>query len=583
MIREEEEEQKMGLLSEKDSDEHGNGSSPLNTLAEAACFIAAQKTKEEILVPPKKRFSNFNFLNDMSAGPSNMSTTPKEENGLIIRGEEEVSHCPSQQATNLLEEYLIQNYPKKLRSSCKSITIFGQKLSYAQKKRASFSNMSLGLNVKKDIKKKKRRVVVAAKNKGKKVKFDNDIPPPNLPEEFKSLIGNMNGTNVQRLVHKSLFESDIKSQQCRLLLPPQQTRSTTFLEPHEKKMLRNYGSLTVPLIDPKLKQQEINLGLWNPNKAKEFYVLKFPWKRIVSENRLDVDDVVELWSFRVNHNNNEINGGYDNGGQLHFALVLVGDAIEKESDKESTTSSANDEGSSVSNNLMDQSLPPISPTENLIIKLKTPLPVHNSKPGARTPTSSSSSSLCYIRACAGKTTRRVGRGRRSNPDDYHAILTALNSKGRFPRKSLGQHYMLDSEINEQLTAAANVGEGDVVLEIGPGTGSLTNVLISAGAFVLAIEKDPHMATLVSERFAEAERFKVLKEDFAKCHIHSHMSSLLGSIEQSGANSRYAKEETILRLVESSLRTSEYWPINILVNFYSDPEFIIKVPRTNFFP
>ncbi|ONI22941.1 hypothetical protein PRUPE_2G159600 [Prunus persica] len=72
--------------------------------------------------------------------------------------------------------------------------------------------------------------------------------------------------------------------------------------------------------------------------------------------------------------------------------------------------------------------------------------------------------------------------------------------------------MLDSEINEQLTAAANVGEGDVVLEIGPGTGSLTDVLINAGAFVLAIEKvvcDPHMATLVSERFAETERFKVV--------------------------------------------------------------------------
>ncbi|KAL6290212.1 hypothetical protein ACE6H2_007722 [Prunus campanulata] len=49
-----------------------------------------------------------------------------------------------------------------------------------------------------------------------------------------------------------------------------------------------------------------------------------------------------------------------------------------------------------------------------------------------------------------------------------------------------------------------------------------------------------MATLVSERFAEMERFKVLKEVFVKCHIHSHMSSLLRSIEQSGANSRYAK-------------------------------------------
>lgn len=48
--------------------------------------------------------------------------------------------------------------------------------------------------------------------------------------------------------------------------------------------------------------------------------------------------------------------------------------------------------------------------------------------------------------------------------------------------------MLNSDINEQLASAALVEEGDVVLEIGPGTGSLTNVLLNAGAFVLAIEK-----------------------------------------------------------------------------------------------
>lgn len=48
--------------------------------------------------------------------------------------------------------------------------------------------------------------------------------------------------------------------------------------------------------------------------------------------------------------------------------------------------------------------------------------------------------------------------------------------------------MLNSSINQQLAAAANVKEGDVVLEIGPGTGSLTNILINSGATVLAVEK-----------------------------------------------------------------------------------------------
>ncbi|KAK4748454.1 hypothetical protein SAY87_015040 [Trapa incisa] len=201
-----------------------------------------------------------------------------------------------------------------------------------------------------------------------------------------------------------------------------------------------------------------------------------------------------------------------------------------------------------------------------------------------------------------------------NPDDYHATLRALNRRGRTPRKSLGQHYMLNNEINEQLVASSSVEEGDLVLEIGPGTGSLTNVLINAGVTVLAIEKDPHMASLVNERFAGNDKLKVLQEDFVKCHIRSHISSLLASMKPS-RKSRYAKvvsnipfnistdvvkqvlpmgdifsevvlllqEETANRLSVLSPGTSEYRPINVFVNFYSVPEYIANVPRSNFFP
>ncbi|KAL8500134.1 hypothetical protein ACS0TY_019937 [Phlomoides rotata] len=167
-------------------------------------------------------------------------------------------------------------------------------------------------------------------------------------------------------------------------------------------------------------------------------------------------------------------------------------------------------------------------------------------------------------------------------DDYHSTLKALNSRGRFPRKSLGQHYMLNASINEELVAAADVKEGDVVLEIGPGTGSLTNVLVNAGATVLAIEKDPYMAALVRERFAGLNRVEVvanipfnISTDVVKRllplgDIFSEVILLL-------------QDEAALRLVDSSLKSSEHRPINIFVNFYSDPEYKIKVSRTNFFP
>jgi 16S rRNA A1518/A1519 N6-dimethyltransferase RsmA/KsgA/DIM1 with predicted DNA glycosylase/AP lyase activity len=51
-----------------------------------------------------------------------------------------------------------------------------------------------------------------------------------------------------------------------------------------------------------------------------------------------------------------------------------------------------------------------------------------------------------------------------------------------------QNYMLNTRVNEELVAAAGVEEGDVVLEIGPGTGSLTAALLAAGATVVAVEK-----------------------------------------------------------------------------------------------
>nr|XP_016480493.1 PREDICTED: ribosomal RNA small subunit methyltransferase, chloroplastic-like isoform X2 [Nicotiana tabacum] len=223
------------------------------------------------------------------------------------------------------------------------------------------------------------------------------------------------------------------------------------------------------------------------------------------------------------------------------------------------------------------SLLPLSSTPKPLLLAKSP--AYDGPVGANRPRPKSHHTITAISKTKSKT-----RINNKAEDDYHATLKALNSKGRFPRKSLGQHYMLNSSVNEELVAAADIQEGDLVVEIGPGTGSLTNVLVDAGATVLAIEKDPYMAALVIERFSSLNHVKVLQEDFTKCHIRSHLST----ISQSGRNSsgvkpQYAKEEAAVRLVDSSSGSSEYRPINIFINFYSDPEYRFKVPRTNFFP
>ncbi|XXG67232.1 hypothetical protein AAC387_Pa06g0626 [Persea americana] len=214
-----------------------------------------------------------------------------------------------------------------------------------------------------------------------------------------------------------------------------------------------------------------------------------------------------------------------------------------------------------------------------------------------------------------KTTKSIRIRAARTPDDYHDTLKALKTRGRTPRKSLGQHYVVNSSINEQLASVARVEDGDCVLEIGPGTGALTQVLLDAGATVLAVEKDPHMVIHVRDRFEGIDRLTVLEEDFTKCHIRSHLSPMLESGKSVRNDAKYAKvvsnipfnistdvvkrllplgdifsevvlllqDETAVRFVDASLRTSEYRLINIFVNFYSDPEYKFKVPRTDFFP
>jgi 16S rRNA (adenine1518-N6/adenine1519-N6)-dimethyltransferase len=70
------------------------------------------------------------------------------------------------------------------------------------------------------------------------------------------------------------------------------------------------------------------------------------------------------------------------------------------------------------------------------------------------------------------------------------------------KKSLGQHFLTSNVIPEKLCAAGAVGAGDVVVEIGPGTGVLTAALLARGATVIAIETDARAITHLEERFKD---------------------------------------------------------------------------------
>ncbi|MFC3069926.1 16S rRNA (adenine(1518)-N(6)/adenine(1519)-N(6))-dimethyltransferase RsmA [Phenylobacterium soli] len=66
------------------------------------------------------------------------------------------------------------------------------------------------------------------------------------------------------------------------------------------------------------------------------------------------------------------------------------------------------------------------------------------------------------------------------------------------KKSFGQHFLLDLNITRKIARLAEVGPGDVVIEVGPGPGGLTRALLETGAKVVAVEKDERFRALLEE-------------------------------------------------------------------------------------
>lgn len=69
------------------------------------------------------------------------------------------------------------------------------------------------------------------------------------------------------------------------------------------------------------------------------------------------------------------------------------------------------------------------------------------------------------------------------------------------KKSLGQHFLNSKHVLSQIIEAGNIKNGQKILEIGPGTGVLTEALIRAGAIVIAVEKDLRAIDLLKEKFS----------------------------------------------------------------------------------
>jgi len=95
----------------------------------------------------------------------------------------------------------------------------------------------------------------------------------------------------------------------------------------------------------------------------------------------------------------------------------------------------------------------------------------------------------------------------------------LQRHGLRAKKSLGQNFLVDPNVQERIVAAASIGSDDVVVEIGAGLGALTKLLVKQAGKVIAIEHDAELAALLGQELAghsglHIERADALDFDFA---------------------------------------------------------------------
>jgi 16S rRNA (adenine1518-N6/adenine1519-N6)-dimethyltransferase len=180
------------------------------------------------------------------------------------------------------------------------------------------------------------------------------------------------------------------------------------------------------------------------------------------------------------------------------------------------------------------------------------------------------------------------------------------------KKTLGQHFLRSDKAIREIVEAGKVAPNDIVLEIGPGEGVLTEALLVAGAHVIAIEMDRRCIPILHERFAQEEaegRFQLLEGDvrdpellrvlFGKTHIGEKPYKLIANIPYyiTGLLFRMFLETTppvrqpttMVYLIQKEVaeqlvgRDGKYGNLALAAMLYGKPRIVAKVPKGAFVP
>jgi 16S rRNA (adenine1518-N6/adenine1519-N6)-dimethyltransferase len=131
-----------------------------------------------------------------------------------------------------------------------------------------------------------------------------------------------------------------------------------------------------------------------------------------------------------------------------------------------------------------------------------------------------------------------------------AVRAAVAAIGIRPSRALGQNFLIDRNVRDCIVKASAPREGEQVLEIGPGLGVLTDVLVERASRLVAVEKDHRLADWLRERFRDDPRVDVLCEDA----LETDLACVMQGVSSVVSNLPYVTGSRILvRLIQDARR------------------------------
>jgi len=172
-----------------------------------------------------------------------------------------------------------------------------------------------------------------------------------------------------------------------------------------------------------------------------------------------------------------------------------------------------------------------------------------------------------------------------------------------PKKSLGQNFLRDKKVLEKIIASAELSSDDLVIEIGPGEGVLTEKLAEKVSKVLAVEIDQNLIPVLQKKFDKNKNVEIIHEDILKINLSEIFKKLKTTNYKLIANIPYYITSKIIRLflelenppIEMILMTQKEVAerivekpgkmslLSVSVQYYAQPKILFAVSRNSFFP